>query len=79
MRILLLILLLPIAAWAQDEPARAFAGRPIVDVIEEDFLSGRLPRSNLFLDSLTRTPLEWIRRVGGYDGLDDDPPFAAPT
>ncbi len=49
----------------------------IVDVIEEDFLSGRLPRSNLFLDSLTRVPLEFL--VGAHDGLDDDPPFAAPT
>ena len=49
----------------------------IVDVIEEDFLSGRLPRSNLFLDSLTRVPLEFL--AGAHDGLDDDPPFAAPT
>lgn len=51
----------------------------IVDVIEEDFLSGRLPRSNLFLDSLTRTiKLEFLTGFS-YDGLDDDPPFAAPT
>lgn len=54
----------------------------IVDVIEEDFLSGRLPRSNLFLDSLTsltRTPLEFLTGKRSWDGLDDDPPFAAPT
>ena len=49
----------------------------IVDIIEEDPHSGRMPRSNMFLDSLTRTPLEFL--TGGYDGLDDDPPFAAPT
>ncbi len=35
MRILLVLLLLPIAAWAQDEPAQPLAGRPVVEVIEE--------------------------------------------
>ena len=40
----------------------------IVDVIEEDFLSGRLPRSNLFLDSstsLTRVLLEFLTGAPG--------------
>ena len=35
MRILLAILLLPLAAWAQDELARPLEGRPVVEVIDE--------------------------------------------
>ncbi len=35
MRILLAILLLPLAAWAQDGPAQPFAGRSVIEVIEE--------------------------------------------
>ena len=52
----------------------------ILDVIEEDFLSGRLPRSNWFLDALTLLPRQFLSKFLPMPGDDDnDPPFAAPT
>ena len=52
----------------------------ILDVIEEDFLSGRLPRSNRFLDALALLPRQFLRQFLPMPGDDDnDPPFAAPT
>ena len=52
----------------------------ILDVIEEDFLSGRLPRSNRFLDALALLPRQFLSKFLPMPGDDDnDPPFAAPT
>jgi hypothetical protein len=52
----------------------------ILDVIEEDFLSGRLPRSNSFLDALATLPRQFLSKFLPMPGDDDnDPPFAAPT
>ena len=34
-RVPLLILLLPLLAWSQDDPAHQFTGRPVIEVIEE--------------------------------------------
>jgi len=52
----------------------------ILDVIEEEFLSGRLPRSNRFLDALALLPRQFLSKFLPMPGDDDnDPPFAAPT
>lgn len=40
MRILLTLLLLPLAAWAQDPPARPLDGRPVIEVVDEFRQSG---------------------------------------
>ena len=52
----------------------------ILDVIEEEFFSGRLPRSNRFLDALALLPRQFLSKFLPMPGDDDnDPPFAAPT
>ena len=78
LRILLLILLLPIAAWAQDDPARLFAGRPVAEVIDEFRQHGQnfaystnLVTTDLVVQSEPSPgdPLEVVRQILRPHGL----------
>ena len=78
MRILLLILLLPLAAWAQEEPTQPLAGRPVVEVIEEFRQQGlnlaystNLVTEDLVVDTepAPGEPLEVVREILRPHGL----------
>ena len=78
MRILLVILLLPLAAWAQDDTAQPLTGRPVVDVIEEFRDSGlnlaystNLVSEDLVIEAepAAGKPLDVLRQVLRPHGL----------
>ncbi len=78
MRILLLILLLPLAAWAQEDDARPYAGRSVVEVIEELRESGlnlaystNLVSEDLVIESepLQGEPIDVAREILRPHGL----------
>lgn len=75
---LVLVLLLPLVAWAQDDTARPYAGRPLVDVIEQfqqdglnlAYSTNLVPADLLVLaEPSPGEPIEIVRQVLRDHGL----------